>query len=147
MIEQAEYANFSDYVVSNEFINLVDKSSDDYLVGYGVSGTTGTIVEASMYDITNYIPVKSKSEFKAVLSIGGTDYLPFSTSKPNYPFKVIIYDKDKEWVKTVITSETTYSSEWVDFNNTGGYIRISYQTRLTNLRIFDYNIRKINSDF
>lgn len=147
MIEPDEYADFSKYTVSDEFINLVDKSSSDYLVGYGVSGTTGNIVEAAMYDVTNYIPIKSKSKFKSVLSIGGTDYLPFSTSKPNYPFKVLIYDKNKKWVKTVITSETPYSSEWVDFENSGGYIRVQFQNRLTNLRIFDYNIRKINSDF
>ena len=98
--------------------NMIDATDDDFLIGRGFSGTTGTIVTSAIHLITNYIPVLKGQ--KVAVWYRNTNML--TTGQADYN-KIALYDANKNWLQTINIKQTPFTTSEVDFG-INGFIRI-----------------------
>ena len=132
-VDSVKNAISSEELLTGNPINWLDPDSTDYLMGYGYSGTTGAIVEASTYSISNYVQVYKGNKLSIPYS-DGTSFFT-STASSNYR-KIAYYDKEKQWIKTISFFSTAipFDSDSVDLEF-DGYIRIQFLNSMTPVAI------------
>jgi len=117
---------------SKEMFNLFSFDDENFVKGKGYSGATFTIVDASNYCITGFIPVFS----------GET--MSIQTQNSQSYFKCAIYDVTKNG-KRVIISETN-PTDWNIVFNENALVRIQFGTNNINNLIINTSKKKITDN-
>ena len=101
--------------------NLFDADSPEIILNKGFSGTTGTIVDSSLHNISHLIDVPSGD--KILLSANGVEV------PANGYYKVALY-KDDAWVATIM-----YATGGVPVVGGATKIRVQYDNRVINFQV------------
>ena len=139
-----EHDNFGRYL-SDDTIDLIDRSDPDYVAGKGYSGTTGNIVDDLHYYLTNYIKITSADNVYADITGERGTFSFFDYAAGQGTFKVAVFDSEKNWIKTVNLEVTPYPTPWVKFG-VNGFIRLMSMTGIVT-RVYTDNYAMINSDY
>lgn len=144
-----------DLTVSEADVNiykagLIDIFPGDKDVGKGYSGTTSSIVDASSYNISDYIPVSVGHKIAAYscppYSVnGGEEVATFVNTSDTTEFcKIAYYDESKTWIETIDTNDAGYTDPWI-WPKYNGYLRIQHRAR-NSVRVFEDGVRYLEAE-
>ena len=103
-------------------VNAYNPDAPGVQVGYGYSGETNNIVQASGYIISDYIPIKQTDYLRFM--VDGYDCLserPHGSSL--YSRKIAVFDENKNWIFTRNIANNPYDTPVVNLG-VDGYLRV-----------------------